>query len=70
MSHVAQLVKNSQPRHPKVLSAEYLFNDEEPSLDVFNDLPGSEIDALLIESSYGMRQQLRHTAQRMRDRQS
>jgi hypothetical protein len=67
MSHIIHPIKNEQQGHPKVLNTEYLFNDDEPPSNVFNDLPSSEIDAELLGSSYRMRQQLRHTAQRMRN---
>lgn len=67
MSHTTDLLKNKQQRHPKVLDTQYLINDDEPSSNVFNYLPRSEIDAELLENSYTLRQQLRHTAQRIRD---
>jgi hypothetical protein len=65
MSHTNSIT-HKQQKHPKVLNTEYLFNDE-PSANVFNYLPSSEIDAELLEDSHRMRQRFRRTAQRIRD---
>jgi hypothetical protein len=69
MPDAIDLIEKTQQRHPKVLEIQYLLHDDEPSSSIFNDLPWSEVDDALPlpGSSYQMKQELRRTAQRMRN---
>jgi hypothetical protein len=64
MSH--DYLKNIKQKHPKVHFQQYLYNSGEPRDDFSHDTP-AELEAELLENSYLMRRQFRHTAQRMRE---
>ncbi len=65
MSYNFQLMKNKHQKLSKTRFQQYMNNSDEPRDNVFRDTHQS-LEIELLEDSPSMRQQFRHTAQRLR----